>query len=41
MLKVFEGRRMEKINRFLFTKTIQIPLFDENDDGGLIEHKIR
>jgi len=41
MLKVFEGRGMGKINRFLFTKTIQIPLFDENDNGSLMEHKTR
>ena len=25
--------------RYLFTKPIQIPLFDENDDGSLKEHK--
>jgi len=30
---------MGKNNRFLFTKPMQIPLFDENEDGSLKEHK--
>ena len=32
---------MGKNNRILFSKPIQIPLFDENDDGSLMEHKTR
>ena len=39
MFKVFVGRKMGKNKRFLFTKPMQIPLFDENDDGSLKEHK--
>jgi hypothetical protein len=37
----FVGREMRKNKRFLFTKPMQIPLFDENDDGSLKEHKKR
>ena len=39
MLMVFAGRKMGKNKRYLFTKPMQIPLFDENDDGSLKEHK--
>jgi len=39
MLIVFAGRNMGKNKRYLFTKPMQIPLFDENDDGILTEHK--
>ena len=39
MLIVFAGRNMGKNKRYIFTKPMQIPLFDENDDGILKDHK--
>jgi hypothetical protein len=38
-LYFFIGAKMVKNNRIIFTKPMQVKLFDENDDGSLKNHK--
>lgn len=38
LLRDLEGEEMRTENKFIYTKPRQIPLFEEQDDGGLILH---